>query len=159
LRNCFGCRRGWGTSWWGYYDPWLWNGWDSDSSYDNDYNDNLAIANEMNENSLAEQRMLRKEQAEGDQDAYADRSQANPPLRPPESDRQGTPVLPATVLVFRDQRTLEVHNYAIVGQTLWSFAAPRTQKILLSELDLAATEKANEDRGLTFTIPSTNEGQ
>jgi hypothetical protein len=62
------------------------------------------------------------------------------------------------VLIFRDQHQQEVRNYAIVGQTLWSFG-PRTQKIPLADLDLAATTKINDDRGLTFRVPSANETQ
>jgi hypothetical protein len=67
--------------------------------------------------------------------------------------------LPATLLVFRDQHTQEVHNYAIIGQTLWSFAPQRTQKIPLSDLDIPATTKANDDRGVTFRLPGGGEGQ
>lgn len=154
---------GWGYPGWGYgYDPWLWDWWDDDSSNDNDYNDNLAIANQMNEQSLEEQQMMRQEEADGDQDIYA-----RPPRRAPESDSSsssssaspGTPMFPATVLVFRDEHRQEIHNYAIVGQTLWNFAPDHTQKIPLSELDLAATEKANDDRGITFRLPASGEGQ
>jgi hypothetical protein len=65
----------------------------------------------------------------------------------------------ATVLVFRDQHNEEVTNYAIVGQTLWNFSAQRTKKIPLSDLDMAATEKANDDRGVTFNVPAANSGQ
>jgi hypothetical protein len=64
-----------------------------------------------------------------------------------------------TVLVFRDQRKQEIRNYAIVGETLWCFTPQRTQKIPLSELDLDATVKENDDRGLTFRVPGRNEGQ
>ena len=63
------------------------------------------------------------------------------------------PIMPATVLVFRDQHQKEIQNYAIVGQTLWNFAPQHTEKIPLSELDLAATTKANDDRGVTFRVP------
>ena len=62
--------------------------------------------------------------------------------------------MPPTVLVFRDQHKQEIRNYAIVGQTLWSFGSPRTEKIPLTDLDLAATTKANDDRGLTFRLPA-----
>ncbi len=157
--NCFGFAcRGWSYPWayGGYYDPWLWNWWDSDSSYDNDYNDNLAIANQMNQQSLDEQRMLRQEEADGDQDIYA-RSAPDP--RPAAPEAEGAPVLPDTVLVFRDQHKQEVKNYAIVGQTLWNFAPQHTQKIPLSDLDLPATTKANDDRGLTFRVPAVGEAQ
>jgi hypothetical protein len=67
--------------------------------------------------------------------------------------------VPPTVLVFRDQHQQEVRNYAIVGQTLWNFASQRTQKIPLSDLDLVATTKANDERGLTFRVPASGEAQ
>lgn len=66
---------------------------------------------------------------------------------------------PPTVLVFRDQHTEEVHNYAIVGQTLWNFSSQRTEKIPLSALDVDATRKANDDRGVDFRLPGSGEGQ
>jgi hypothetical protein len=157
--NCFGFAcRGWGSPWWGWgYDPWLWNWWDDKSSYNDDYNENLAIANEMNQQSLEQQRMLHQEEADGDQDAYSRPSSAS------KSNSSATdppdPILPATILVFRDQHQQEIRNYAIVGQTLWNFAPQHTQKILLADLDLAATEKANDDRGVTFRVPSSGEAQ
>ncbi len=98
-----------------------------------------------------------RQQAEDDpapdnnQDRYA-RSAPAP------REAQSAPVTP-TVLVFRDQHQEEVRNYAIVGQTLWSFSPQHTQKIPLSDLDLAATTKANDDRGLTFRVPAPGEGQ
>jgi len=67
--------------------------------------------------------------------------------------------MPATVLVFRDQHRREINNYAIVGQTLWNFNSGRTEKIALADLDLPSTEKANDDRGVTFRVPATGEAQ
>jgi hypothetical protein len=149
--NCYGwrCWGAYGFPYWGY-DPWLWS---DDSNYDDSYNQNLADAAEMNRENLEEQQMMRQEQADGDQDAYV-----RPPLAPRSAGNgdQGGPVLPATVLVFRDQHKQEVQNYAIVGQTLWSFASQRTEKIPLASLDISATTKANEERGVTFRVPATS---
>jgi hypothetical protein len=131
----------------GIYDPYGW--WDSGSSFDYEQQYETGLANEMNEQSLQEQRM----REQGDQDVYA--RSAPPPPR----DRERTEAVPATVLVFRDQRQQEVQNYAIVGQTLWNFAPQHTQKIPLSDLDLAATAKANDERGVDFRVPGTHEGQ
>jgi hypothetical protein len=155
---------GWGYPWWGWgwgygYDPWLWDWWwDNDSSYNNndDYDQNAQIAAEMNQQSLEQQEMLRQEEAQQDQDAQRDRPYSvQPPYRPQPyaSDEKPSTPMPATVLVFRDQHKQEVQNYAIVGQTLWDFSPQRTQKIPLSDLDLTATIKANQDRGLTFSVP------
>ena len=95
--------------------------------------------------------------AEDDQDAYAPRSSVR--RSAPENASQPQDSAPATVLVFRDQHKEEISNYAIVGQTLVSFSAQRTKKIPLANLDLPATEKANDDRGVTFRVPGTHEGQ
>jgi len=61
---------------------------------------------------------------------------------------------PATALVFRDQHVEEVHNYAIAGGTLWVLNDHQTgKKIPLAQLDLPATVKMNDDRGVDFQIP------
>jgi hypothetical protein len=168
-RNCFGygCWGGYGYPWWGYgyYDPWLWDWSGDDYSFDQDYNNNLARADQMNEQSLAQQRMWREEQADGDQDAYAPypsrprAATSRPPDQPAQNDTAATPIIPPTVLVFRDQHKEEIRNYAIVGQMLWNFAPQRTEKIPLASLDIPATVQANDDRGVTFRVPALTEGQ
>jgi len=155
-RRCFNCRFGWGFPWWysGYYDPFWWS--DHGPSYDEDYERNRQIAAEMNAQNLEEMRM-RQQDPEGDQDIYAPSSPAPRAVDPPPS--KGESIMPATVLVFRDQHKQEVENYAIVGQTLWNFSSQRTEKIPLADLDLEATAKANDDRGVTFRVPATLEAQ
>jgi hypothetical protein len=59
----------------------------------------------------------------------------------------------STVLVFRDQHAQEVQNYAIVGDTLWVFDAQKARKIPVDSLDIAASTKANDDRGIDFRLP------
>jgi len=58
-----------------------------------------------------------------------------------------------TELVFHDHHTQEVQNYAIVGQTFWIFDSQQTKKVPLSELDVPATIKANDARGVDFQVP------
>ena len=67
-------------------------------------------------------------------------------------DHDASPVDP-TVLVFRDGHKQEVSNYAIMGQTVYVFDS-RTQKIALGDLDVPATIKANDDRGVEFQLPA-----
>ena len=62
---------------------------------------------------------------------------------------------PSTVLIFKDGHHSDVINYAIVGDILFDFGAGRTHKILLADLDLAATRKANDDHGVDFQIPAS----
>ncbi len=63
-----------------------------------------------------------------------------------------------TVLVFKDRHKLEVGNYAIVGQTLFDLTPGHARKIALADLDLEATRQQNEDRGVTFQLPATSQG-
>jgi hypothetical protein len=149
--NCYtyGCAGGYGYPYLGGgIDPYWW--WDS-GSYDQNYQDQLGLANEMNQQSLDEQAMRQQQQA--DQNTYA---RSIPPV-PHQSER--TEAAPPTVIVFRDQHKEEIQNYAIIGQTLWNFAPQHTQKIPLSDVDIPATTKANEDRGGDFNVPASNEGQ
>ncbi len=76
------------------------------------------------------------------------------PAPQPAAQPQPQPELPATVLIFRDHRCVEVRNYAIAGSTLYEILPDgRAKKIPLSDLDLAATEKVNSDRGVEFHVP------
>ena len=70
----------------------------------------------------------------------------------PQPKSRSEPSTP-TLLVFRDKHTQEVQNYAIVGGTLWIFSEERATKLPLSWLDIEATTKANEDRGVDFQLP------
>lgn len=70
------------------------------------------------------------------------------PAAAPRDDR---PVEP-TVLVFRDGHKQEVSNYAIMGQVVYVFD-DHAKKIALADLDVPATIKANDDRGLEFKLP------
>jgi hypothetical protein len=151
FRNCFGCQRGYGYPGYagygyaGYYDPYWWS--DSSSSYyDEDHARQVALADEMNAVSLEEQRLREQDdrQRERDQDLYARRSQ---------SREERTALGPTTALVFRDQHVEEVRNYAIAGGTLWILNEQAAKKIPLTQLDLAATVKMNDERGVDFQVP------
>jgi len=148
------------SGWYGYYNPYFYNPywlWDSSSSYSDDQGQDVAQANVMNEQGPEEQGP--EEQGGqgnyysdgGDQDAYA----RSAPYEPRHAEL--TAPSPPTTLVFRDQHKEEIQNYAIVGNTLFSFSAERTQKIPLSDLDIPATTKVNGDRGVNFKVPG--EGQ
>jgi hypothetical protein len=81
---------------------------------------------------------------------------AKSPLEEPVPAESEEPVAtqPSTLLVFKDGHRSEVLNYAIVGDTLFDFAEGRSRKILLADLDLPATRRANDDRGVDFQIPA-----
>ena len=144
---------GYGYPYWGYYDPyWDWWWWDSGSAYDEDAAREREYADQMNYENLREQEVLRQR----DEDAYAQRPR-QAPAQSREEERASAE--PATVLVFRDQHQREIQNYAIVGPTLWNFTPQRTEKIPLAELDIPATVKANDDRGVELDVPRPSEGQ
>jgi hypothetical protein len=70
----------------------------------------------------------------------------------PQTESTSEPYTP-TLLVFRDKHTQEVQNYAIVGGTLWIFNEQRATKLPLSWLDIEATTKVNDERGVSFAVP------
>ena len=92
---------------------------------------------------------------------YAPRSASPPPGAPqPDSyQRQQSNSRQAsdgsaepTVLVFRDGHREEIANYAIMGSTLFVLSGPRA-RIPVAELDVRATERVNQDRGVDFKVP------
>ena len=102
-----------------------------------------APAASQNEINLAYQvgqlsqevRQLRKQQAA--------QQSPQPSPRTSEVPASAPPALTPTVLVFRDGHRLEIQNYAIVGQSLWVLDEPHSTKILLSDLDITATQNEN----------------
>ena len=89
---------------------------------------------------------------------------ATQPSSPPEAAAEApaaepTPAAdqPQTVLVFKDGHQLEVQNYAIVGITLYDLTPGHRSKIAIADLDLAATAKQNDDRGIDFHVPAGSE--
>ena len=58
------------------------------------------------------------------------------------------------ILVFRDGRQLLVENYAVSGNTIWVLDDTRPRKFPLSDIDIAATQKANADNGDEFHLPA-----
>ena len=107
----------------------------------------------MNAENLEEQRALREQ----------DQAYARPMRQPPHATqaRAAEPAEngPATVLVFRDQHQREIQNYAIVDEMLWIFSPQRIEKVPLAVLNVPATIKANEDRGVEFHLPEASTGQ
>jgi len=88
--------------------------------------------------------------------AGADEASVAQPPAAPVHEPEALPI-EATVLVFRDGHHQEVTNYAIMGQTVYVFDN-RKQKIGLGDIDVPATIKLNDDRGVDFHIPSQKAG-
>jgi hypothetical protein len=122
---------------------------DYSSSYDSseaNYQQQRQMASEIDRLSNEVARLREAQEMR----AYA--APAPAPQPPPRSQAEQEPARP-TALVFRDRRMEEVNNYAIVGQTLWIFSEQRARKVPLAELDLPATTKLNEERGVEFRVP------
>jgi len=89
--------------------------------------------------------------AQDSEPAYSDMTAQN--SRP---GRDETPSdQPDTVLIFKDGHSLEIENYAIVGPTLYDLSSGQHHKIALADLDLAATAKQNDERGVDFQVPNS----
>ncbi len=58
------------------------------------------------------------------------------------------------MLIFKDGRKLELQNYAIIGPTLFDLTPGHARKVAVGDLDLEATRQQNDDRGITFQMPS-----
>lgn len=117
-------------------------------SYQEPYDDPLSqsyvqtdLANQV-ERLTQEVEKLRQDQA----NLVLQLSQAPPPRQAPEA-----PAAPLT-LVFRDGRRLYIQNYAIVRGSLWALDENMSTRILLSDLDLDATRRANPGRNLALPV-------
>jgi hypothetical protein len=68
--------------------------------------------------------------------------------------------LPPAILVFRDGRQQEVSSYTIMNGTIftrsdyWTTGA-WNQKIQIADLDVPATLRQNQQRGLNFNLPAS----
>jgi hypothetical protein len=88
---------------------------------------------------------------------YRDRDEADyrrAPAAPEPAPQPDIADRPRTVLVFKDGHRLELLNYAIVGSTLYDLSGGLTRRVALAELDLPATVKQNEERGVDFQLPA-----
>ncbi len=88
----------------------------------------------------------RSRRAQQDQDSQQAENRPPPPRSNPDS-------YPATTLVFKDGRQIEIHNFAIIGDYVFDLAEGRARKYRISDLDLPATMKLNDENGVSFHLP------
>jgi hypothetical protein len=62
---------------------------------------------------------------------------------------------PAIVLIYKDGHEREVQNYAIMGNYVYDIGSFVAQKIPIADLNVKATMKANDDRGVDFSLPAS----
>jgi hypothetical protein len=145
----------WGSWWWpGWSWGWNWGAWDNSFDYSSD---NSAASNYSSQPYVYATPDSGYSPDSQTQDEISDlRSQVDQ-LRAQQDSAQSraAQIHAETVLVYRDGHTEEVENYAIVGKTLWIFNQSHARRVQLSELDLAATKRDNEDRGIEFVVPSS----
>lgn len=135
----------------GYYSPFYWDSYGS--SYDSSDTDYVQQQTARQIDDLgAEVQRLREERdyspARGDYSPAPAAAVPRPPI-----DAKLDSDLPI-VLVFLDKRIQEIKNYAVMDETLVVFDGPRTKRIPLADVDLAATMKLNDERGVDFQIPN-----
>ena len=114
------------------------------------------------EGRAAEQERLERESAREVRAARLREDRASEPreaaAKPEVEFTASAPAIePKTVLVFRDGHNEEVTNYAIVGDQMFDFTSGK-RRIAISDLDLAATTKANDARGMDFCLPVAQAG-
>ena len=83
-------------------------------------------------------------------------SRATPPQPAPQPQQQAKlqqEDLPV-ILVFLDKRIQEVKNYAVANEMLVVLDGNRKKKYPLADIDLAATMKLNDERGVDFEVPN-----
>jgi hypothetical protein len=141
--------RGWP---YGSYYGYPYYGWGfGDDSYSSDSYQNYPVYDDSNAYAESDRQQAAIDRLE----AEVDRLRQEREARQAQSSSASAPktVVPPTELVFRDKHTEEVQNYAIVGQTFWILNAEKARKIPIAQLDIPATQKANEDRGVDFQLP------
>jgi hypothetical protein len=133
-----------------YYGGPLWD-W-NDSSYDARFNNDDYARYQTDEeiNRLSDEvRQLREER---DYNEAAAQPRAIP-APPPAAQAKARPDLPV-VVVFLDRHIQEVKNYAVANEMLVVLDGNRRTKYPLADIDLAATMKLNDERGVDFQIPN-----
>ena len=60
-------------------------------------------------------------------------------------------------LAFSVSKTAKKETITTFGSTLYDLSSGHRQKIALSDLDLSATAKQNDDRGVDFQLPAKSE--
>ncbi len=97
--------------------------------------------------------------ATGAQPDYSEQSNGRSAPSVGNSASQPLRELPPAVLVFRDGRKEEVSSYTIVGGTMYTKAdywisGSWTKEIRIADLDLPATLRLNQERGVQFALPA-----
>jgi hypothetical protein len=120
----------------------------AEEAYSRGYEEGRAAADDArHDRRRADARADGEERGTKKSEEHNDKSEAK-------TDDQPAPaVVVKTVLVFKDSHKEEIANYAIVGDQLFDFTNGR-RKIAIADLDVTATTKANDERGVDFQLPA-----
>jgi hypothetical protein len=151
VHSGFGRHRGRFFRGWPYGYPYYGWGDYGDDSYSSDSYQNYPAYDYSSAYADSDRQQVAIDRLEAEVDRLREEREARE-SQSSKTSRSKTDVQP-TELVFRDKHTEEVQNYAIVGQTFWILNAEKARKIPIAQLDIAATRKVNEDRGVDFQLP------
>lgn len=142
---------GWygGYPFYGYWSDPFWSDWNR-SSYDSQADNYVQYqtANEINRLS-DEVQELREEQRQ-----YRPAPSEPAPQPKGQVKLQQQPEDLPVIVVFLDKRIQEVKNYAVANEMLVVLDGNRRKKYPLADIDLAATMKLNDERGVAFEVPN-----
>jgi hypothetical protein len=164
--NCFGFGFGFGNPFCGsfissgllFVDPFFGLGYGYGAGYPypppDYYPSQSATSNDNNEVALTAeiQRLSDEIQDLRDERKRDEQSQERPPASSG-ATLSAVPPSANTIFVLRDGRRITAKNFAISGQTLWILNENTARKTPLSDIDRAATEKANAENGIEIHLP------
>jgi hypothetical protein len=75
------------------------------------------------------------------------------PVLYPSAPVQPEPPGPTPVVVLKDGQVIEAPGLAVVGSTLWIMEGAISKKLSINDVDTAATQKTNRDRGVKLVVP------
>ena len=117
----------------------------TEEAYSRGYEEGRAAADDTrHDHHRADSDRKEDREAKADSDAKAEAKEEAAPA---------PAIVPKTVLVYKDAHKEEIANYAIVGDQLFDFTNGK-RKIAIADLDLSATTKANDARGVDFQLPA-----
>ncbi len=100
------------------------------------------------DNVLGEQIAQLSAQVNDLQNQLGQRAPGDSPSSAPQQTAQ--PPSPPLTVVLTDGKTLQVQNYAVMGDVLWDLSSQPVRKIPLSRIDVPASTKATEANGTEF---------
>lgn len=137
----------------GYYSPFWWDWYGS--SYDRSNDANYVAQRQTQQQFDQMYQQLQDLRDERDERQYIQAQSQPAPAQsaPAKTEARVEPDM-SVVLVYFDKRIEEIKNYAVANEKVVVFDNHHIKKIPLADIDLAATMKLNDERGVDFQIPN-----